>query len=82
MKPLIIRQVGNPEFHSQWDSDTILFESVEEAKEFIETFPSFFDRIEYELVPEELELSEIAHVFYKDLKNKESFKEELENRAN
>lgn len=62
---------------AQWDDDTIIFDTQEEAEEMIEFFPSFFDN------PKSIEIKKGIYfidnyINYKELKEKADFKELLE----
>ena len=69
----VITRLDN-ESQVQWDENTILFDTQEEAEEMINMFPEFFDE------PKSLEIKKGIYfidksINYKDLKKTEEFKE-------
>ena len=78
MKPMqyIIKNLDNG-LLAKWNDDVILFDSQEEAKEFIETFPDFFEKANFELSKGIYFIDNSIN--YKDIP-KESINEELEER--
>lgn len=61
---------------AQWEENTILFDTQEEAEEMITFFPDFFKR------PKEIEIKKGIYfidksINYKDLKEREDFKKEI-----
>lgn len=61
---------------AQWDDDTIVFDTQEEAEEMIELFPEFFDN------PKSIEIKKGIYyidnsINYKELKETDDFKEYL-----
>lgn len=71
----VIKRLDNG-LQAQWDEDTILFDTQEEAEEMIELFPEFFDN------PKSIEIKKGIYyidnsINYKDLKETDDFKEYL-----
>ena len=64
---------------AQWDYKTILFESEEEAKEFINAHYYFFEEVNYSITPPPEDAEEFIENFidFKDIKDTEDYKESI-----
>ncbi len=72
----IIKNLDNG-LAARWDQNVILFDSQEEAEEMVSLFPDFFRR------PKQLEIKKGIYFIdnstnYKDLKETEEFKKDVE----
>lgn len=79
-KFIIVRD-DDHDLAAQWDGKTIMFKSREEAAEFTEFFPWFFGGVKCGTIPIE-PCEGYEYIYYKDLINLDSFKEEMEHQAN
>lgn len=75
---LVIENKDNG-LHAQWDCKTILFNTEEEANDFIEQNYYFFEDAEYEIVDPPEDAIEFIENFinFKDIKDIEEYKESI-----